>query len=691
MRVPLEWLKDYVAIRLAPKALAERLTMAGLEVVAIHGAGGETVFDIEVTPNRPDCLSIVGVAREVAAITGQPMIWGRGQGAGGRGQGKSARQKTQKQRTTIHESRFTIRIEDKKGCPRYIGRVITGVAVGPSPEWMQRRLAACGLRPINTLVDITNYVLMETGQPLHAFDADRLAERTIIVRRARPGEPITTLDGIRRALTEDTLVIADARQAVAVAGIMGGLGSEVTHSTTVVLLESAAFDPVTIRRTGRKLGLASDSSYRFERGVDPAGVDAASCRAAALMETLAGGTVAAVAEAGSPPKAREPIALDVSRLKRWLGVSLPASTVRTTLARLGCRVASSGASQTMRVSSPSFRRDLQQEVDLYEELARMIGYDRLPATLPESALPADRAPASGPFWQHQSLRCLCASLGLDEAVTWSMVAEAELVRCGLAQQAAKLANPLSQDQAYLRPSLLPGLLQAVRRNLVQGAPSVRLFEVGHVVEHGAEQVRLGVILSGLWSRDWRAKDPCDFFRLKGVVDAIARRLCQGAVQFAAAARPWTEAAQSTEIRLDGRPVGMAGHVAPAVAAALDIEQGVWFAELSVEALLEAKRSAVAVRAPTSFPPVKRDLSILVSDETAFDVIDRTIRSVAGTLASRVELIDRYTGKQIPPGKSSLTFSIEYRDAARTLTAAEVDTLHQRISQTLAAQLGAQLR
>ncbi len=689
MRVPLEWLKEYVAIRLTPHALAERLTMAGLEVTGIEQIDEETVFDIEVTPNRADCLSIIGVAREVAAITGQRLKLPQAAGGGRRGKrgGKSPR-------PTPHAPRPVIRIEDRHGCTHYIGRLLTGVTIGPSPEWMQRRLIACGTRPINNVVDVTNYVLFEYGQPLHAFDFTRLAHGTILVRAARPKESMTTLDGVSRTLPVETLVIADAKRSVAVAGIMGGVGSEVTQATTDVLLESARFDPSTIRRTARKLGLASESSYRFERGVDPLGVEVASARAAELIQSLAGGLEAARCDAGGLAMKRTAILLDPTRLTRWLGTPIDNTTIRTTLARLSCRVASSGARGPLHVTPPSFRQDLRHEVDLYEELARFVGYDRLPTHVPSASMIGTRSEEALAYARRQSLRCVCASLGLIETINWSLIAESEITRIGLRPtDAVRLVNPLSQDHAYLRPTLLVGLLQAVRRNLTQGSAAVRFFELGSVVQpaDGIERVRLGMVLAGWWSRDWQGRIPCDFFRLKGVLQALTTRLCHGTLQLVNARATWAEPGEETEVRLNGRSLGVAGQVAESITAALDLEQKVWFAELAVEELIAARRVAVTISAPAVFPPVKRDLSLVVAAQTPCEAVERTIRESAGVLASHVELIDRYTGKPIPSGKCGLTFSIEYRDPTRTLTATEVDGVHQRIGQTLASRFGATLR
>jgi phenylalanyl-tRNA synthetase beta chain len=460
-----------------------------------------------------------------------------------------------------------------------------------------------------------------------------------------------------------------------------------------VLLESARFDPISVRRTARALGVTSESSYRFERGVDPVGVEAASGRATALLCELAGGTLRTIVDTGTKPSKRTVIALDSARVNRWLGTNLSPAAMRTSLATLSCRVAASGHGTLMRVSIPSFRQDLRGDVDLAEELARLQGYDRLPSHVPTSALPQDQGD-SAPFWRLQSLRCVCASLGLAETINWSLISETELARCGVSPaQAIRLVNPLSQDHAYLRPSLLMGLLQTVRRNVTQGMAAIHVFEVGAVasVEQAAESIRLGLALWGTWVRDWHANAPCDFFRLKGLIETLIGRLCHGEVRFVSTPHRWAEPTVSTAVTLNGEAIGMAGQVSRAVAEALDMKQPVWVAELSVSGLLKAKRPPTAIRIPATLPPVKRDLSISVDEHTPCEELSRAIGEVGGTLASHVELIDRYTGKSIPQGKYSLTFSIEYRDPARTLTAAEVDALHQRIGQALASRFGATLR
>jgi len=695
MRVPFEWLKEYVTMRLSPEALAERLTMVGLEVTAIEQVEGEPVLNLEITPNRADCLSIIGVAREVAALTSQPLKPPSDRRAASPGGTKPA-----SSRPTAQALRAVVRIDDRHGCEHYIGRLIKEVRVASSPAWMQRRLVACGVRPINNVVDVTNYVLLEYGQPLHAFDFDRLSQGTLRVRRAQAGESLTTLDGVARSLSADMLVIADAAVPIAVAGVMGGTGSEVTLQTRTLLVESALFDPVTVRRTARKLGLASESSYRFERGVDPQGVETASARAATLILELAGGEEAACYDVGAKPLKRVGVLVDAGRASRWLGTPLSPTAIRTILAKLSCHVASSEAGGALHVGVPSFRRDLTQEVDLYEEVARAIGYDRLPSTIPIASLTLRSAEETASYVRAQSLRGLCASLGLTEAITWSLIAadEAAAVGCD-GDGTVRVANPLSQDHAIVRPSLLAGLLQALRRNLSRGRTDIALFEVGRVVRaqgrivpENIECLQLGVVLSGRWFPDWTGgKTPCSFWLLKGLLSTLVRRFCGCELQTAHATHAWSDSGQSAAVYAEGRVVGVAGKLSRKLREACELSQDAWYAELAVGELEAIRRAPPPLLAPAAFPPVKRDVSIILDDRVAFDEVARTIREAAGALADRIELIDRFTGAPVPPGKHSLTFAIEYRDPSRTLTAAEADAAHQRIAEALTSRCGAALR
>ncbi|MBI4323492.1 MAG: phenylalanine--tRNA ligase subunit beta [Candidatus Omnitrophica bacterium] len=687
MKVPLEWLRQYVRLPgdLPSVDLAQRLTMAGSEVVGIEQTAGGEVLDLEITPNRPDCLSVIGVAREVAAITHQrlklPTFGVR---------------KRPPQFRTPH-SALRIQIEDRTGCRRYIGRLLEGVKIGPSPEWMQRRLRACGFRPINNVVDITNYVLLEWGQPLHAFDANALQKGTVVIRRARPGETLVTLDVVPRILEPEMLIIADANRPVAIAGVMGGLDTQVTNLTKRVILESAYFEPLTIRRTARRLGLASESSYRFERGVDPAGVERASQHASQLIQELAGGVERAVESAGKSRQASASIVLGQGRLNSRLGVEIPPQVVANSLRSLGCAVRRSAGG--WRVQAPSFRRDIRQDVDLIEEVARVWRYERLPSSIPAASLLAEPSAAS-PYARAHTLRTTCAGLGLSEVITWALVSESELAKLGVSERAVSLANPLSRDHAVLRPTLVGGLLQVAARNLAQGASGVRCFELGKVFEPSREdrggvreELRLGLLLAGSWEHSWQGTQANDLFRLKGIVEQLAGRLAPtpSGLRAEPVGVRWAQPGRSMRVWAGPQRLGDIGQVARRVCDAYDCAAPVWIAELEAGVLLGAQREDGQATVPSAFPPVKRDVSFLVDRSVAYAEVATLIRSVGSPLAVGVSLIDRYTGPTVQPTKHSLTFAVEYRDPSRTLTAEEVDRLHQRIIHALTERFRIQLR
>ena len=688
LRVPLEWLKEYVPIRLAPEELAQRLTLAGFEVTGIESVHGEPVFSLEVTPNRADCLSILGIAREVAAMTGTAMKlpW---RPAGGDPR-PGSRLKTAR---LVGPNPLRIEVQDREGCRRYIGRLIEHVQIGPSPDWMQRRLAACGIRAINNIVDITNYVLLELGQPLHAFDYGRLAEAAIVVRRAAANESIVTLDGERRTLSPGMLIIADAKRPIAVAGVMGGRETEITASTTRILLESAEFDPILVRRTARQLGLASESSYRFERGVDPEGVELGSERASSLIAELARGQVTAIQDVGIKADKPTVVLLDPQRIQQRLGVSIPARDTTKMLKSLGFELLSQGA--LWRLSVPSFRRDVKQDVDVIEEVARSYGYDRLPTAVGHAELSAVADDERLAF--SDQLRTLLTGLGLSEVITWSLISHEQLSRVEWSAPSSgwlRVSNPLSQDHAILRPTLLPGMLQVVSRNAPQGATDLRLFELGNVFDPTGpfrEAPRVGLVLSGAWERSWQGRREADLYRARGLVEQLAGRASRAAVRAEPTDAPWAEPGQAMRLLLAEQPLGVLGEVSHTISKRHDCPQRVWFAELCVETLRRAKAPAAQAIPPSPFPPVKRDLSIVLDKKTECEQVFSLIRTAGAPLVGRVELVDRYTGSQVPAGKHSLTFAIEYRDPAKTLTAAEVDVVHQKILRALTDQLGALLR
>ncbi|OGX05737.1 MAG: phenylalanine--tRNA ligase subunit beta, partial [Omnitrophica WOR_2 bacterium GWA2_47_8] len=478
MKLSYNWLKDYVAVKLPPEKLAHRLTMAGLEVEKIESVNGDSVFELEVTPNRPDCLNVLGLAREVSAILDASL----------------KAPKVEKLR--IPSQKIDISVEDKKDCGRYIGTLISDVKVASSARWLEEKLQSIGTRGINNVVDITNFCLMELGQPLHAFDHDKLKGGAIIVRRARSGETIVTIDGVERKLDPSILVIADAQRPVAIAGIMGGRDTEVSERTKNILLESAYFDQVLIRRASRKLGLSSDSSYRFERGVAMQTVETASTRAAELIKKEAGGKVSAQQDVFSKTqkKAAPAIALSLREINDRLGSNLSLAKCKAILNRLGFSVSSSGKDK-LRLTAPAFRNDIKENVDIVEEVARIIGYDNLPLSIPR--IQVENITIKSNQTHEKKIRGILTALGFDEIITYSMVNQSMLDKTALGHlKGVRVQNPLSQDQEMLRPAVLPSLLSIVLLNLNRGQKDLRLFEIGKVYSCEAEKKMINIVASG---------------------------------------------------------------------------------------------------------------------------------------------------------------------------------------------------
>jgi len=639
---------------------------------------GDTVLDLEITPNRPDLLSYAGIAREVATLTGQPL--------------RAPQVDHAAAQAAMADGRGGLKVEDAQLCPLYTLRAVRGVKVGPSPEWLRTKLEAAGLRPINNIVDITNFVLLETGHPLHAFDAAKLTG-DLQVRLAAEGEEFLALDRKVYRLASRDLVIADQRHAVAIAGVMGGEETGVTETTADVLLETAIFQPQSVRRTGRSLGLASDSSYRFERGVDPAGVAAAAQRAVELIVQLAGGTAEPDARLGEPRAAIRNtlgiVPLRAERLRLLLGVEVPAERVRQILTGFGLRETPQGW------DVPSFRPDLTREVDLIEEVARVLGMDAIPSRVQAqfaSASASDRA-----YDRAMELRRAFVAQGLHEARSITLVPEQPL---GLgatktdANSLQRVKNPMIDDQVVLRPNLLHGLLSAVRENVRAGAKTVRLFELGRVfsTRKPEEFAHAAVVLAGpLSERSWRASEgrEADLFDLKGVLTAA---LGSG-VTFEKDAND--SVALSLVVKVNGKPVGSAGHLWPADARALDASTPVVFAEIDLTALAKAETQSVAkkYRDIPRFPATTRDIAMLAPLDLAHDRIATALAGANEPLLAGVELFDVFTdatGAKIPADKKSLAYSLTYRSAERTLTADEVNAAHGKLKERLKS-LGVALR
>jgi phenylalanyl-tRNA synthetase beta chain len=643
----------------------------------------DDVLEVNVTPNRPDALSHLGIARELAAHFGTRLRL----------------PEIDKVPEVDAGPTMDVEIADAQGCPRYIARFLTGLTVGPSPIQIRIRLGYCGMRAIANLVDATNYVLLETGHPLHAFDFEKLAGK-IVVRRAQAGEGMVTLDGQKRDLTVDDLLIADQRGPVAIAGVMGGATSEVSAVTKQVLLEAATFDPPSIRRTAKRLGIPSEASYRYERGVDANGIPYASLRAASLLAKLGGGSVVRSAVDRFPrPPVPAKVALSLDRLRRVSGNDYSLAFAAQQLSRLGMECAS--APDGLQVTVPSFRPDITIAEDLVEEVLRMGEYGK-PAQ--KERIASNRISADSPEGPADRLRMLLASRGLSEIVTWAFVPKTSLAAisdgdAGLGNGII-VRNPISADYEVMRTSLLPGLADALKRNLSRGILDPWLFEVGTVVRRSPsadaapiETNHAAGILAGKRDGWLRPGDPIDFFDLKGVVESVLHGFGSTEVDFVPpAGLPFLHPGVSAHIRTrGGKPLGHLGELHPLVAQRLGIECVAHYFELEVAALAE---SAVAPRgtAPPRFPAVGRDVSFWIDLSIPAAAQRAAFLSAAEPLLCGLAILEDFRDPQYtPPGKKGQLWSMTYRAADRTLTDAEADQAHRRVVQAVSSAFAIQIR
>jgi phenylalanyl-tRNA synthetase beta chain len=657
---------------------------------------GDEVLDIEITPNMARCLSLLGVAREVAALTGAAV---RLPAAGLHAQGGTI------------SARVRVSVADPERSARYAATLVEAVRVGPSPEWMRRRLRLAGIRPISNVVDITNYVMLEWGQPLHAFDYDALVRRAgggtphITVRAAEPGEVLVTLDGERRVLDPERLVIADAAGAVAVAGVMGGAETEVTPGTSRVLLEAANFNFISIRKTTQALKLPSEASARFGRGVSPALAVPAALRATALLQELGGGTaVPGVADCYPRQYVPPTVDLSLAEVRRILGISPSREEVARLLTALDFRCETSG-DERLRVRTPEYRLDIGEGVvgvaDLLEEVARLTGYDRMPGTEMADTLPPQRNNPSVEL--EERVRDCLVTAGLQEVITYRLTTprrEAAL-RPGGGEEGdyVRLANPISADRTVLRRTLLHGVLEVLALN-ARVRDRLWCFEVGPVflpaVGLPDEPRRLAVGLRGpVAPASWLAPAPdlADFYALKGVLEALLGALHVEAAAFEPGSHPTFAPGRTAQLLLEGKTLGVLGEVRPEVAAAFDLPAGppVCLAELDLEALLRQATPGFRVAPVPRFPPALQDLAVVLDEATPAAELVAVIRSAGGPLLAEVRVFDVYRGRQVAAGKKSLALSLAFQAADRTLTDAEVQAAKRRIVDALASRLAATLR
>jgi len=644
----------------------------------------DKVLDVSLTANRPDCACMVGLARELGTLLGHDLR-------------EPSTEVIESDRPVQELTRVDIMDDDL--CPRYAARVVTDVTVGPSPMWMAERLRRAGLRPINNVVDATNYVLLELGHPLHAFDYDKLDEHRIVVRRARDGETITTIDDVRRQLAADMLVIADATEPVALAGIMGGAESEISDDTRRVLIESACFLPTSIRRTSKTLGLMTEASYRFERGADVEIVPKALDRAARLVAELAGGRVAGgMVDEYPRPIQRRNIVFRPGRARRLLGCKVSTREMKESLERLGFQV--SDSDRQLDIEVPTRRVDVSMETDLIEEVGRVHGFDRLPSHV--MTRPAPIAISSLRFDRRNLVRDILVTVGFSEAITYSFINPELAARAGFGEQTERmirLQNPLSQEQGAMRMSLIPSLLNVVGANYRRGRPDCRLFEIGRVfmptepdsLPHEPE--RLACVVTGLVSAQSWTGPPlvADIFVLKGAVETLAERMDIDSVRFDPHDRSAFAPGCSFDVRFGDTVVGCLGEVSPAVCSAFEIEQQVYICELDVEDLISHPVRERRYTSVSPYPPVYRDLAVVVSDNVPAGDVAETIRGAAGERLSDLRLFDLYRGRQVPRGKKSLAYSLTFVHTERTLTDDETDTIIDTIVKQLTRHHGAALR
>lgn len=634
------------------------------------------VIDIELTPNRGDCLSLVGVAREVAALTGALM---------------------QPLDVTVVAARcndeFPVKLDVPHGCPRYAGRIIRGVdASRPTPMWMVERLRRAGIRSISAVVDVTNYVMLELGQPMHGFDFDRL-DGGIVVRNGHDGEQLELLDGQTIELDAETLVIADAKRAVALAGVMGGAATGVESHTRNVFLESAYFDPITLAGVARRYRLHTDASHRFERGVDFTGQERAVERASALILEICGGEPGptTITEVPGSLPARPPITFRHAAIERLLGISLAPERVRGAFEALNCVVTSAGAD--LEVTPPAFRFDLELEADLIEELARIVGYDNIPATLPATTMSLPKPSVRRD--RDEAIRAQLIALGYYEAITYSFINEQDCAAVAPDKRAHRLENPITSDMSVMRTSVWPGLLRAAAYNLNRQAEDIRFFELGLVFEHtarGLEQrhVLAGIALGRVRPEQWGAgSDKIDYYDIKQDVENLLARLGQASPQWRPGDDPALHPGQSAELVLDGAAVGKVGVLHPALARHFDLAPRAVLFELELERL--PANTVPAFEPISKFPSVRRDLSIIVDRAIpAGDLVD-AVREAAGDSLKYLQLFDEYRGQGIDSDKKSLAIGLIFQARSSTLRDEEIEATMERVMATLRADFGGTLR
>lgn len=676
MKVTYSWLKDFVNIKISPQALAEKLTMAGLEVVALEKVGEDFVLEIEITSNRPDWLSVLGIAREVSAIYGLAL--------------KEVKPKEPKIKPKDLWP-IKISVANKQDCSFYSARIISDIQVGLSPEWLRKRLESLGCRSVNNVVDVTNYVLFEFGQPLHAFDLDKLSQNEIKVRRASVNEKIITIDGQTKLLGPEILVIADSSQPIAVGGIMGGKETEVTLKTRNILLESAVFDPVLVRRGKQRLGLQSESAYRFERGVDPEAVLRASLVAQELILTLTSGKPRGFKSSGKSQMHSPVINLEIAYLNKLLGTAIPLLKAKQILNRLGLLVKIK-TQDVLTVKVPSFRQDLKLPVDLVEEVARIYGYGEIPQTFP-AVKPSKRILELKDFVG--GIKIILAGLGLDETITYSLIDRQLLKKSGINSEVEliEILNPLSKEQEILRPELFPSLLRVLAYNLNQQQERVGIFEIANVFSVQKDTVQEDLLLSislcgvnAFFTKQGLAKEEITLLHLKGILETSFARLKTKSFDFV------QQEDGKISIVINQKSIGFMLDLPEQILSAFDIKnRKVVLAQINLGMLLGSINPEKKFLEIFKYPAIVRDISFVIKESASIADLLAAAKDKGSPLLVSAKIVDYYQGKQIPEGSRGLTLSCVYRLDSRTLTEAEITPVHNQICSLLEAQFGIKLR
>ncbi len=642
----------------------------------------DEVLELGLTPNRSDCLSMIGVAYEVAAILGREV--------------KLPSVELKETNESVHDY-ISVKVEATEDNPLYAARIVKNVKIGPSPLWMQTRLMAAGIRPHNNVVDITNYILLEYGQPLHAFDYDRLGSKEILVRRAKASEKIVTLDDVERTLTEDHLVITNGTEPVALAGVMGGANSEVQNDTTTVLIESAYFTSATIRKASKDHGLRSEASTRFEKGIDPARTKEALDRAAALMAQYAGGEiVGGVAEVNTLKQEEVIVTITLDRINGVLGTAITNEEVARILTNL--QFAFTEDNGTFTITVPSRRRDISIPEDIIEEVARLYGYDNLPTTLPVAeSQPGKLTPYQA---KRRKVRRYLEDAGLFQAITYSLTSEEKATKFALEKaEPIRLAMPMSEERSVLRQSLIPHLLEVVSYNRARQIENVAVYETGAVYvakdahELPEEKERLAGAITGIWHAHlWQGeKKAVDFYVVKGILDGLFHMLgLENRIEYKQAKREHMHPGRTADILLDGNVIGFVGQLHPSFQKENDLKETYVF-ELALTELLNAQVEEIRYSTIPRFPSMTRDIALVVDEHIIAGDIQKAIVEAGGELLKEVTIFDVYQGDRLPEGKKSIAFSLRYFDPERTLTDEEVTTVHEQVVQAVSEKFGATLR